>query len=179
MNFTAIDFETANYDRASACALGIVVVRAGNIVDSKSWLIRPPKLYFRPDFIAIHGITPEDVRDKSGWDGLWPEISTYISGQTIVAHNAPFDISVLRGMLDEYGIKHPTYDYFCSCVLARKIWPNLQNHKLNTVSDFLGIALKHHDALSDAQACAQIVIEASIEARILNLENLIKVKKIG
>ena len=161
MNFVAIDFETANYQRSSACALGIVVVQGSQIVDSNLWLIKPKNLYFRPDFIDIHGITPDDVRDKPEWNELWPEISRYISGQTLFAHNAAFDISVLRSLLDECGISHPQFEHHCTVKLARKAWPHLPNHKLNTVSDFLGISLDHHEALSDALACAHIALHAN------------------
>ena len=175
MNFTAIDFETANYSRASACALGITVVRDYEIVESKAWLICPPKLYFRPDFIDIHGITPDDVRNKPKWNELWPEISKYISGQMLVAHNAPFDISVMKAMLDEYGISHPSYSHFCSCKLSRRVWPALSNHRLNTVSEHLSIALKHHDAYDDAAACAQIILHAGRRLNVSSVQELIAI----
>ena len=166
MNFVAIDFETANYSRSSACALGVVVVSEGKIVDRASWLIRPQKLYFRPDFIELHGITPADVRDKPAWDELWPEINEYLCGQTLVAHNASFDIGVLRSLFDEYSLDHPELRYHCTLQLSRRAWPQLPNHKLNTVSDFLGVSLQHHDALEDAMACAHIALHASRKLKV-------------
>lgn len=56
MNFVAIDFETANRDKASACSVGFVRVTNGRIADTASWLIKPPQgTYFLPEFIEIHG----------------------------------------------------------------------------------------------------------------------------
>ena len=55
LDFTAIDFETAYYRKESACSIGLVRFRDGEAVDSFYSLIRPPSLYVRPDFTAIHG----------------------------------------------------------------------------------------------------------------------------
>jgi DNA polymerase III subunit epsilon len=66
MDFVALDFETANENRDSACALGLVVVENNEIVKKDYWLIRPKELYFNPFNISIHGITPDDVKDKQG-----------------------------------------------------------------------------------------------------------------
>ncbi|MCT4631992.1 MAG: 3'-5' exonuclease [Firmicutes bacterium] len=161
MNFTVIDFETANSKRASACALGIVKVVNGEIVDKKSWLIKPHDMKFNGMNIGIHGIRPEDVKDCHEFDYLYEtEFKKYIENQLIVAHNASFDMSVLRKSLDHYGIEYPEFDYLCTVKLSKRVWPELMNHKLNTVSDFLGFDFKHHDALDDCLASANIMINA-------------------
>lgn len=157
--FCAIDFETACYQRASACAVGLARIRGGEIGETCSFLIRPPRgMEIIPRFTAIHGISNEMVRDKPGFEELWPEIADFIGGDTLVAHNAPFDRSVLRGALDYWGIRAAVPPFECTLQLSRRRWPHLPRHRLDAVCSYLGIELNHHDALSDAVACGRIWI---------------------
>jgi len=163
MNFTVIDFETASSKRASACALGIVKVENGEIVEQNAWLIRPDDMKFNGMNIGIHGIHPEDVVNEPEFDELYKNVfEKYFSdpNQLIVAHNASFDVSVLRNTFDVYNIKYPEFDYLCTVKVGKKTWPDLMNHKLNTLSDYLDFKFKHHDALDDCLACANVLINA-------------------
>ena len=171
MTWVAIDFETANEDRSSACQLGVAVVDGEN-TESKSWLIRPSELYFNPYNVMIHGITEADVENEPELDKLWPEVLSYLEGKTIVAHYASFDISVLRNALDVYAITYPTFDYYCTRLFAKKTWPQLLSYKLNMVADHLGITFDHHHAEADAIACGQIALRRCREAGVDNLEEL-------
>lgn len=158
MDFVAIDFETANSKRASVCAVGLVEVRGGRIVDEYYTLVNP-----HDDFdyfcIAVHGITPDQVEDAPSFAEIWPEMRRRIEGRVLVAHNASFDMSVLRRSAEEYGLELPHIQYMCSFLLSRKIWPTMPNHKLNTVANRLGLgAFKHHDAIEDARTSAKILL---------------------
>lgn len=167
MNFTVIDFETANSQRASACSIGIVKVVDGKIVDKNSWLIKPKELKFNSMNISIHGITAEDVMNELEFDELYENIfKDYFKDQLIIAHNASFDISVLRKTFDLYNIDYPSFDYLCTVKVAQKTWPDLFNHKLNTLSDYLGFKFKHHDALDDCLACANVLINACKKEKV-------------
>ncbi len=173
MNFTVIDFETANSKRASACALGIVKVIDGKIVDKEAWLIRPDDMKFNYMNIAIHGIRPEQVENEPEFDELFKRIfREKLQGQLVVAHNASFDMSVLRKSLDIYGLEYPSFDYLCTVKIAKKIWPDLYNHKLNTVSEFLGFEFNHHDALDDCLACANVLINACKAKKVTSPQEL-------
>ncbi len=172
MNFAAIDFETANTERDSVCSMGIAVVEGGRIVKTAHWLIKPPKLYFSPYNVTIHGITEDDVRDKPEFNQLWNEIFPYLKGQVIVAHNASFDLSVLRYILDRYNITYPELDYCCSVSISKKTWTELPSYKLNAVAKHIGHEFRHHDALEDAVAAAKIVIEACQLNEIVELKEL-------
>lgn len=174
MNFTVIDFETANSKRASACALGIVKVVDGEIVDKEAWLIRPEDMKFNYMNIAIHGIRPEQVENEPEFDELFKKIfREKLEGQLVVAHNASFDMSVLRKSLDHYGLEYPSFDYLCTVKIAKKTWPDLFNHKLNTVSEFLGFEFNHHDALDDCLACANVLIKACETKNVKTPEELV------
>lgn len=164
--FTAIDFETANPQRNSACQLGLVVVENGTIVDSRSWLIRPPSSIFT--FTDIHGITYETVKDQPSFREIWEAVQPYIGNRTLAAHNAPFDVGVLRAVLSHYQLPVPSFQVMDSLTIARRAWPALPNHKLNTVASHLNVSLQHHDAASDARACAEIILQA---ARFTKNEN--------
>jgi DNA polymerase-3 subunit epsilon len=158
--FAAIDFETANNRRNSACSVSIVTVRDNEIEDQVTYLIRPPTRYF--EFTDIHGIRWEDVEDMPSFGELWPLISSKLRGvKFIAAHNAPFDRSVLYGCCEHYGLIAPSIPFVCTVQLARKVW-NIYPTKLPDVCRFLRISLNHHDVASDALACAQIVIRARL-----------------
>lgn len=172
MNFVAIDFETANSDRDSACALGIVCVSQGEIVKQEYHLICPPRLAFNPFNVAIHGITEKDVVDKPRFHELWPSIQHYFEGNYILSHNASFDMSVLRNCLDFYEIPYPNFDYGCTLIMARKHWPDLTCHKLDAVAASIDIEFNHHHALDDAFACAQIALQVFRNHQVSDLKDL-------
>ena len=158
LNFTAIDFETANANPNSACALGIAVVQAGQIVERMSWLIRPPTSEF--SFTHIHGITWRQVADASDFIELWPQIWPYLDGRRIAAHNVRFDLGVLFALIKHYQSGYWRGQAIDSVTVARRIWPALPNHQLHTVAAHLCIPLNHHEASSDALACAEILRRA-------------------
>ncbi|MBE6047848.1 MAG: DNA polymerase III subunit epsilon [Clostridium sp.] len=158
MNFTAIDFETANEKRNSACSIGITRVENNKIIDEKYFLIKPPEMRFLPQNIWIHNIYPEDVKDSKTFDEIWPEIKDYFEEELIIAHNASFDLSVLRNLLDTYNIEYPYLKYACTVILGQNHIEDVKNHKLNTLAEYVGHEFKHHHAGEDATACAKIMI---------------------
>ena len=155
---TVLDFETATERRDSACQLGLARVESGRIIEKKSWLIKPPENRFT--FTYLHGIDAVMVAQAPTFAEVWPQVAPYVAEKALAAHNACFDLGVLRATLACYGIKTPSFTYFDSLYVARRIWPQLPNHKLNTLADFLGLELNHHDAASDAEACAGILLAA-------------------
>ncbi|MDR1180100.1 MAG: 3'-5' exonuclease [Spirochaetales bacterium] len=162
MNFVTIDFETANYSRESACATGLVKFVDGKATDSFYSLIRPPRLYIRPDFTRIHGLTADDVRDAPRFPALWEkEVLPFIGRLPLAAHNAPFDMGVLAAVLAWYGLKTPPLKYFCTLALSRAVWPELKSHSLPRLGKTFGIKYKAHNARDDARACGLIVCEAA------------------
>lgn len=171
LNFTAIDFETANEQRSSACAIGIVCIEDGIITEQHYHLIMPPDLRFSPFNTAIHGITRADVMDQPNFAELWPIIRHYFEDRIVIAHNASFDMSVLRAVLDYYDLPYPNLHYGCTCIMARKQWPGM-SHRLNDVAAMLDIDFLHHHALEDAQACAQIAIHMLDQNNTRTLEDL-------
>jgi DNA polymerase-3 subunit epsilon len=158
MNFVAIDFETAKNSRESAISVGLVKYRGGQVVDSWYSLIRPPELYIRPDFTDIHGLTVADVKDAPFFNNIWEEhVHPFIGKLPLAAHNAPFDMSVLRAVLEWYGLPIPRCKYFCSLALARAAWPGLPSHSLINLGKQFNIVYDAHNALADAETCGKIV----------------------
>jgi DNA polymerase III subunit epsilon len=156
--FVAIDFETASRSRESACSIGIIRVENFQIVKKAHFLIRPAEPEF--EFTYIHGIRWKDVANEPTFGELWPEMEPLFQGaEAIAAHNASFDQGVLYACCDAYEIERPSHKFLCTVQLARKTW-KLHPTKLPNVCDYLNIPLEHHQALSDAEACAQIVIAA-------------------
>ncbi|ALX48814.1 3'-5' exonuclease [Lentibacillus amyloliquefaciens] len=159
MQFVSIDFETANEKRSSPCAIGIAVVDGGQIVDEYYSLINP-MTHFSPFNQRIHGITEDDTADAPTFAELWETLESYLSNKLVVAHNASFDMSVIRHTLDQFNLTYPEMDYLCTANISRRVWPELANHKLNTVASHHGIQFKHHHALEDARVAAEILIQA-------------------
>jgi len=160
--FVALDFETADYFPDSACALGLVRVENHQIVHRTYSLIKPPRRRFV--FTYLHGITWEDVAHQPTFAELWPSLTPILAGvDFLAAHNASFDRSVLNRCCETAGLNPPALPFECTVRLARQTW-NIYPTKLNNVCDHLGITLKHHQAASDAEACALIVIAAHRDA---------------
>jgi DNA polymerase-3 subunit epsilon len=160
LDFTAIDFETANRHRGSACSVGLVKVRDGVPVDFASWLIRPPVDFDSFDFfnVNLHGITAEAVADQPRWPALAQEVFDYIGSDVLVAHNARFDLHVLRSTCYLSGVDYPSLSYLCSLLVARRTY-SLPSHRLPFVAQAAGVQLEnHHNAASDALAAADITV---------------------
>jgi DNA polymerase-3 subunit epsilon len=161
LDFTAIDFETANGFRGSPCAVGLTKVRGGQVVAEASWLMRPPPDHDHFDFhnVRIHGIRAEDVAGRPRFGELFPEIGAFIGGDILAAHNAAFDLGVIRSGLEVSGLPGPAYDYVCTVMLSRRCY-SLVSNSLPFAAEEAGVPLvNHHDAAEDARACAGILID--------------------
>jgi len=175
MNFVTIDFETAKYSRESACSVGLVKYIDGKAVDTFYSLIRPPKLYIRPDFTEIHGLTVDDVKDAPTFADLWDSaIKPFIGDFPLAAHNAPFDMGVLWAVLEWYELETPELKYFCTCSLARRTWPNLESHALTALAKNFGIVYNAHNALDDAMTCGKLALMSAEKFGSANVTQLLK-----
>lgn len=156
--FVAIDFETADRGRDSACAVGLVRVERGEIVARVEQLIRPPRRHF--EFTYIHGIEWKDVATAPTFGEAWGALAEVLRGaEFLAAHNATFDRSVLDACCRAAGLPEPELPFRCSMRLARQVW-SLYPTNLPAVCRHLDIGLDHHRAASDAEACARIFLEA-------------------
>ena len=157
--FVALDFETADYGRDSACALALVRVEAGVIVQRAFHYIRPPRQ--RMIFTYLHGISWEQVAGAPAFAQLWPQLQPLLAGAAfLAAHNASFDRSVMQACCAAAGLPQPAQAFACTVRLARAAW-QLRPARLPDVCRHLGIPLQHHAAASDAEACARIVLAAA------------------
>lgn len=170
-SFLAIDFETCSQDRA--CALGFAHVVEGVVVETGATLIDPHVRAVDWRFTHIHGIAPHDVRGAPTFAEVWRLLDARFSGELLVAHNASFDIGVLRAELRRAAIVSRTpLTYRCSAALARLAWPLIERVTLAHLTAVLGIDLDHHEAGSDARACALVTVAAANALRISNASQL-------
>ncbi|WP_147047340.1 3'-5' exonuclease [Methylobacterium gnaphalii] len=163
MDAIAIDFETANERRDSACAVGLAWIEGGRVVRRETRLIRPPELRFSPGNIRIHGILPADVRDQSNLPEAMAEFLPDLTDRLVLAHNAGFDMGVLSASLAAWGRPVPPLRYLCTLRIARQVFPDPAGCGLAKVAARLGIRFEHHDAGEDAYACAEIALAAMRE----------------
>ncbi|UGS26857.1 3'-5' exonuclease [Microbacterium resistens] len=163
LDFTAIDFETANSSPASACSVGLVRVRDGEVVATAGWLIRPPAGHdhFQEWNVRIHGIQAHQVADAPAWSDQLDRLCGFAGADVLAAHNAGFDLNVLRRACEATGDAVPPYRSLCSLNVARRVY-DLDSYRLPRAAAAAGFGeFPHHDALADARACAQIVIDAA------------------
>ncbi|WP_167138866.1 exonuclease domain-containing protein [Diaminobutyricimonas sp. TR449] len=163
LDFTAIDFETANNSAASACSVGLVKVRDGRVVDTAGWYIRPPlgHDWFSEWNTRIHGIEEADIADAAHWIDQLPDLMAFAEDDALVAHNAGFDMGVIKAACTASFIDIPSYRYACTLQLARKTY-NLDSYRLPVAAMAAGFEdFRHHDAIADAEACAAIMIHAA------------------
>lgn len=161
MDFVAIDFETGTHDKNSAISVGLVKFEGSEKTDSFYSLIRPPVLYIDPYNTSIHHLTLEDVIDAPTFDKVFPEIRDFVGKLPFVAHNAGFDMNVLKATLIHYGIPVPQFKYFDSVHLSRKIYPELPSHKLTCLGEYFNIEYDAHNALADAETCGKVVLNCA------------------
>lgn len=165
-----IDVETACPTNGAVCAIGVAVVACGGVVREQHWLV-DPGTRFDPRFISIHGITPDMVAGAPGLRSVWPQLLETVRDAVqrtrplelfpleaddpqplFVAHNAQFDRRQIEAAI---GAPLP-FRMACTVAMSRRAFPKLGRHNLASVAAHLRIDLKHHDALSDARACALI-----------------------
>ncbi|MCJ2051408.1 3'-5' exonuclease [Methylobacterium sp. J-070] len=163
MTVLALDFETANERRDSACAVGLAWIADGRVVRRESHLIRPPEMRFSPGNIRVHGILPANVADEPDFGTVMAPYLEDLRRGLILAHNASFDIGVLRAGLARAGLPVPDLAYLCTVQVARRVFPAPEGCGLGKVARRLGIRFEHHDAGEDAFACAEIALAAMRE----------------
>lgn len=170
LNFIAIDFETATGRRASICEVGICVVRNGEMVETKSWLVQPEDNAYSYWNIQIHGIRPEDTANAPAFPEVWEEIEReYLDEFNIlVAHNVPFDRSCLERSAELYRIHLPELHWECSLKMARRIY-NFDCNSLEFLCERLNIFVgQHHRAGNDAEMCARLFLKEMEDVSLIN-----------
>ena len=160
----AIDFETANSSRSSACSIGIALYEGGEIKLNKELLINPEE-DFDGAHIKIHGITPKTVKAAPKFPKVWELIDQLIDENTLViSPNASFDISVLRHVCDKYEMKYPTFEYLCTWKLNKIIYEELE---------YIDIDFKHRKASEDALICLNLYQDILSDSGYESIDDLL------
>ena len=177
LNFVAIDFETANPKRASVCQIGLVRVLDGIPGGVKCEFVAPPPGFtnFHERNIAVHGITRRQVEGRPSWDSMLDRLLKFTLDGTLplIAHNAPFEKSVITQATEAIGRTVPDFTYHCTVKLAKRLQPEESSHKLNEVAERLGVPpFAHHNAGDDAMASALIVLGLADQHELTSIEDL-------
>ena len=179
LDFYVIDFETANTYANSACSVGVVRFVDGKESGSVYSLIHPAKMYFIPEWTEqIHHISYNDVRDKPYFPEVWDNIIMPFVNKNpdlpFVAHNACFDMNVIKKCCEYYGMDMPNIKYFDSLRIAQKTWTEFETHKLTYLAEQFGIVYDAHNALDDSITCGKIVTLAAEKHGANNISDLLK-----
>ena len=162
--FTSIDFELATSDYTSVCAVGLVSVVDGEIVNEFYSLVQPPANKYMWQTTRVHGIKAKDTANAPTFEQLFPEILPLIYGQIMVAHNEELDRKVLRQTMQYYGLAYDELELQQTWLCTSKIYKQLgfEKTKLSMACDIMGIAINPHDALSDARASAELFLKKDL-----------------
>lgn len=173
-SFVALDFETADAWHQYPCALGVVRVEGGEVVERMYELIHAPRNRFNRANIAVHGIRPQDVQDADPFDAVMRRVEPLLAkARFVAAHNASFDRRVLAAACRRLDLTLPVLRWLCTRALAKRVW-STPRAGLAHVTAHLGIELDHHHALSDAEACGQIVLRACRDGHLKVVQMLAK-----
>lgn len=169
MDFAAIDFETANRFHESPCALGVVVVRGGEMVEEASFLFLPHRRFrfFEPMNVRVHGVTLDAVLGAPEFPDVFEDFFSMVGDLPLVAHNARFDGEVLLRTMGLYRMEPVDIRLFCSLKLARRAF-GLKRSGLSSLAEHLNIPFRHHDPLEDARLCAKVTVAALLELHPLS-----------
>ncbi len=178
LSYIAIDFETANTYQNSACSIGLVRFINGIEQDSVHSLIKPAKMYFIKEWTEqIHHISYKDVQDKPYFNQVWESLIEPFINQSpslpFVAHNASFDMGVIKGCCTHYNMPIPNLKYFDSLKIARKTWLELKSHRLTFLGNYFNIEYEAHDALEDARTCGKLIKIAAENWGVSDIESLL------
>ena len=160
MNLIALDFETANSMPGSACSFGVAVFRDGVLRQCAERLILPheSRRFIPAFYTSIHGIRMEDVADAPEFPYCAETLFSILESGLVLAHNAVFDMGVLRSLCELYHLPRPEIHYLCTCKAARRFWPGEANYRLDTLCGRIGHVFRHHDAREDAAAAGFVYL---------------------
>ena len=174
--WVVVDFETAS-TRGTPCQLGAVKYRDGNEIDVLETMIFQPAQLFDPFNVMLHGITPGAVAHAPKWPDVREELLVFADGSPLMAHNAPFDMGVIRDASDMWSLDWPTLTYACMLTLARRVWPGQRSYSLLLLCSTLGIwadALQAHEALADARLAGAVLKHALADSASDSLDGLLE-----
>lgn len=167
-NFTFVDVETPNFSNSAISSIAIIHMNKDGEITEYHTLVNA-KQHFDTFNIELTGITPEMVKDAPTFENVWEDIKEYFEDSIIVAHNARFDLGVISKCLIRENIEIPKIRYMCTVDLSRKYIP-AKSHKLNVLSELLGIELNHHQADSDTKACMEIFLYINDKVELTDFE---------
>lgn len=158
--FVVFDIETTGLsrDKDAITEIGAVKVENGEITDKWSTFVNPKKPIPKK-IVELTGITDEMVKDAPAIEEILPEFLKFAKGCVLVAHNAAFDTSFIKRDAERAGLDY-NFCYLDTLILARCMFPNLHNFKLDTISKHLNVLLEnHHRAVDDAKATADAFLK--------------------
>lgn len=174
-DYVVFDVETPNRANDRMSAIGITLIKDGKIADEYYSLV-DPETHFDYFNTKLTRISAKTVNGAPNFAELWQKIEPLMNSGILVAHNAVFDMSVLKRCLNGYGITwKKSAKYLCTVQVGRRLLPDM-SHKLNIMCEYYGISLNHHHAASDSRACAEILLHYKADGT--DIDKFIKTYKL-
>jgi DNA polymerase-3 subunit epsilon len=162
--FCALDIETTGINPFAArlIEIGLAVFTVDKKIATYQTLVNPG-VHIPEQVTAIHGITDEMVYNAPLFPDIIDQVIAFIGNRPLVIHNCRFDLSFIEMECKRIDKRIPAWISFDTVILARKSFPNLPNHKLDTLCASFGVDLSHHRALDDAVGCSEVFSRCILE----------------
>lgn len=175
--YVVFDVETtglsAVYD--TIIELAAVKIRNGEIIDRFEAFANPHHP-LSATTIDLTGITDDMVKNAPEVEEVLRDFHSWTGDAILVAHNASFDMGFLNVGYRKAGIEKASNPVIDTLELARFLYPEMKNHRLNTLAKKFNVELtQHHRAIYDAEATGyllMIMLKDAINKGILYHEQL-------
>ena len=155
--YFVFDVETPNGSNDRISSIGFALIEDGQVTETGEYWVNP-ETRFDDRNIELTGITPNAVKDAPTFPQVWKALAPWVEGSILVAHNARFDLSVLKKTASAYDMSLSSAEYLCTMELAKMFLPSLPHYGLKDLCVYYKIDLDHHQAGSDALACAKVLL---------------------
>lgn len=171
--YCVFDLETTGFNPKleKITEIAVCKVRNGEIIDEFSTFVNPEKSIPKNVQELTH-ITDDMVKDAPTIEEILPKFLEFTKDTILVAHNAKFDISFISHFAKELKLEFKP-KVMDTLVIARELYTSVENHKLGTLAEFLGITLEGaHRAINDTRATAKVFLRMLEDAKKKGINEL-------
>lgn len=156
--FIVFDLETTGLDFQSDRIIEIGAIKYKNFepIAEFSTLVQTG-IELTDDIIRLTGINPSMLVGQPEITDVLPKFFDFIEGSILVAHNAEFDIGMVKAAANRVGIDLE-WPCFCTLKMARELLPALENKKLGTLAEYYGLTFEsRHRSIGDVKVTGGVL----------------------
>ena len=170
-DYVVMDFETTGLKEDSSKIIQVAVYRYRDYIKTDELVTYvDPQEHIPEEITELTGISDEDVEGAPAIEIILPRLLSFIKGEIVVGHNIPFDLRFLAYNAQENGIKLLPIKYIDTLQLSRRYICGVDNYKLKTLKEYLGIVAASHSADEDCYVCGEVYRRCAATAGLKAME---------